>query len=89
MAPYMLQWEAIREGKLRWCTTYDFLGIAPPGQEDHPLAWVSSFKEKFGWKPVRIGAKKLFILGHICYAIFVPLRMLKNVFRMIRSRLSR
>jgi lipid II:glycine glycyltransferase (peptidoglycan interpeptide bridge formation enzyme) len=38
MAPYLLQWEAIREGKLRGCTTYDLLGVAPPGEIDHPLA---------------------------------------------------
>jgi lipid II:glycine glycyltransferase (peptidoglycan interpeptide bridge formation enzyme) len=48
MAPYLLQWEAMREGKSRGCHTYDFLGIAVPGDETSHLAGVSSFKEKFG-----------------------------------------
>lgn len=48
MAPYLLQWEAIREAKSRGCIIYDFLGIAPPDDMEHPLMGVSSFKEKFG-----------------------------------------
>ena len=28
MAPYLLQWEAIREARRRECRIYDFLGIA-------------------------------------------------------------
>ncbi|MCX6807425.1 MAG: peptidoglycan bridge formation glycyltransferase FemA/FemB family protein, partial [Patescibacteria group bacterium] len=29
MAPWLLQWEMIKEAKNRGCTRYDFLGIAP------------------------------------------------------------
>ena len=31
MAPYLLQWEAMKEAKKRGCKWYDFLGIAPGG----------------------------------------------------------
>ena len=88
MAPYMLQWEAIREWKLRGCQTYDFLGIAPPEEQNHPLSGVTSFKEKFGWDAIQIGSKKLFIMSYIRYSIFLPLRFIKNIFRMI-LRISR
>lgn len=48
MAPYLLQWEAIREAKKRGMEFYDFLGIAPPNSKNHPLAGVTGFKKKFG-----------------------------------------
>jgi len=49
MAPYLLQWEAIRHCKGHGCARYDLLGVAPEGSgDDHPWAGISSFKEKFG-----------------------------------------
>lgn len=48
MAPYLLQWEVIQEAKKRGHKYYDFLGIAPPDQPNHPWAGVTSFKRKFG-----------------------------------------
>ncbi len=59
MAPYLLQWQAIRDAKTHGCTVYDFLGIAPslPGSPDevdrsHAWAGVTDFKLKFGGKRV-------------------------------------
>ncbi|MDD5103711.1 MAG: peptidoglycan bridge formation glycyltransferase FemA/FemB family protein [Candidatus Peribacteraceae bacterium] len=49
MAPYALQWAAMRHTKAAGCTTYDLLGIAPPdAPSNHPWQGVSAFKEKFG-----------------------------------------
>lgn len=49
MAPYLLQWEAMKFCKARGCTRYDLLGIAPVGSDStHAWAGISSFKEKFG-----------------------------------------
>lgn len=49
MAPYALQWAAIRHCKTAGCTRYDLLGVAPPGSnERHPWARLSDFKSKFG-----------------------------------------
>lgn len=53
MAPFLLQWEAMRLCKAASCRSYDLLGIAPPDAEpDHPWAGISSFKAKFGGQAV-------------------------------------
>lgn len=58
MAPYLLQWEAMREAKRRGMKWYDFLGVAPAidqnGKVDnkHPWAGVTEFKLKFGGQRV-------------------------------------
>lgn len=48
MAPYLLQWEAVRRARAAGDQWYDFLGIAPEGSDGHPLAGVTDFKRKFG-----------------------------------------
>ncbi|MDD4319203.1 MAG: peptidoglycan bridge formation glycyltransferase FemA/FemB family protein [Candidatus Peribacteraceae bacterium] len=49
MAPYLLQWEAMKHCKAAGCGSYDLLGIAPPdAPATHPWNGVSAFKEKFG-----------------------------------------
>jgi len=49
MAPYLLQWEAMRLCREQGCASYDLLGLAPPDADaSHPWKGISSFKEKFG-----------------------------------------
>lgn len=48
-APYLLQWEMIKVAKNDWkCKTYDFLGIAPEDQPNHPYKGITQFKTRFG-----------------------------------------
>jgi peptidoglycan pentaglycine glycine transferase (the first glycine) len=77
MAPYLLQWEAIREAKRRGCKTYDFLGIAPEHAKNHPWAGVTEFKRKFGGTVVGYPqAKELVIRPLWCqiYRLYKRLR---------------
>lgn len=47
-AAQLLQWESILEAKKRGATNYNFWGIAPENQPDHPFAGVTVFKKGFG-----------------------------------------
>ena len=87
MAPYLLQWEAMKEGKLRGCKIYDLLGIAPPGSTRHPLLGVTSFKEKFGWRIILIGTKYILILSHARYFSFLFVRTMKRKLAQIREKI--
>jgi lipid II:glycine glycyltransferase (peptidoglycan interpeptide bridge formation enzyme) len=45
---YLLLWEAIREAKERGCKKFNFWGIAPENEKNHPWAGLSLFKMGFG-----------------------------------------
>ncbi|PIZ74291.1 hypothetical protein COY06_04305 [Candidatus Peregrinibacteria bacterium CG_4_10_14_0_2_um_filter_41_8] len=53
MAPYLIQWEAIKYAKANGCLYYDFMGIEPPEAVKHPLAGVSRFKAQFGGQVIQ------------------------------------
>lgn len=48
MAPYLLQWHAIKDAKLNGYEYYDFLGVADPSNPKDLLKGVTYFKQKFG-----------------------------------------
>lgn len=47
MAPHLLQWESIKEAKNRGCQNYDFWGVAPTDDKNHPWAGITRFKKSF------------------------------------------
>ena len=66
MAPYLLQWEAIRYCKASGCLTYDLLGVAPAVSDaDHPWRGISAFKEKFGGSLVEYPPEKKIVLRKV------------------------
>jgi lipid II:glycine glycyltransferase (peptidoglycan interpeptide bridge formation enzyme) len=52
MAPYALQWRAIRDGQAAGCGTYDLFGIPPGENPRHPMAGLYRFKTGFGGRIV-------------------------------------
>lgn len=45
---YLVQWEAIREAKIRGYLLYNFWGIAPQDNPNHPWRGITLFKTGFG-----------------------------------------
>lgn len=52
MAPHLLQWEAIKKARELGCALYDFWGIAPSDDPNHPWAGITRFKTGFGGRAV-------------------------------------
>lgn len=48
MPTYALQWEAIKAAKAAACQSYDFYGVPPTEDPDHPMAGLYRFKTGFG-----------------------------------------
>ncbi len=57
MAPYALQWAAMREARDQGASEYDLFGIPPTDDENHPMHGLYRFKTGFGGRVVhRLGA---------------------------------
>ncbi|MFA6458319.1 MAG: peptidoglycan bridge formation glycyltransferase FemA/FemB family protein [Patescibacteria group bacterium] len=70
MAPYLIQFEAMKIAKKRGCRFYDFLGVAPQNSVKHHLAGVSDFKKKFGGETVEYPEPRLIVFRPFFYALF-------------------
>jgi len=76
MAPYLLHWQAINDAKQKGFKYYDFFGISPANDKNHPWQGVTQFKKKFGgsllsYHPAREHSFKPLI--HLLYKIYKKL----------------
>jgi lipid II:glycine glycyltransferase (peptidoglycan interpeptide bridge formation enzyme) len=86
MAPYALQWRAMRDARAAGCGEYDLYGIPPREDPAHPMAGLYRFKTGFGGRiihrsgswdyPYRAARKKLFTAAE----------SLRKFFRSIKKR---
>lgn len=80
MAPYLIQWTAVKEAKKRKCKTYDFLGISPEkANKNHPWKGVTSFKKKFGGTVINYYPAQEIILNPFIYNLFLALKKIRNL----------
>lgn len=70
MAPYLLQWRMICLAKEHGALTYDFLGIAPEGEENHAYAGITQFKEKFGGERAHYAPATEYPLRRLWYWLY-------------------
>ena len=69
MAPYLLQWEAMRRSKAHGCHTYDLLGISPDKAPPNDPWWgITDFKRKFGGTVVTYPAEQAIVLRPVMKA---------------------
>jgi lipid II:glycine glycyltransferase (peptidoglycan interpeptide bridge formation enzyme) len=70
MPAYALQWAAIRAAKEAGCTEYDFYGIPPTDDPNHPMAGLYRFKTGFGGKNIHRGGSWDYPLRPLAYSAF-------------------
>ncbi|MFT7184312.1 MAG: peptidoglycan pentaglycine glycine transferase (the first glycine) [Oceanicoccus sp.] len=78
MAPYSLQWQAIREAKKRGCAWYDFFGIAPEDQPKHPLKGVTQFKTRFGGKRVEYYNSRVLVTSRAWWWLYRLMKFIRS-----------
>ena len=78
MAPYLLQWHAMQEAKKRGMKYYDFLGISPPDEKNHPWKGVTAFKTKFGGEIVEFVRAREYLFKPFLYWLMVVLKKIRN-----------
>lgn len=71
-ASYPLVWHTVLEAKKRGFSKFDFWGVAPEGEENHPWSGVTNFKLSFGSE-------------RVCYAAPFDLPLRSN-YRLIRIK---
>ncbi len=70
MPNYALQWEAIKYAKKQGCETYDFFGIPPEDNSDHPMYGLYRFKTGFGGRIYRYPGCWDLPLKPVCYRLY-------------------
>lgn len=74
MAPYLLQWEAIKIAKNKKCKYYDFNGI-----DEKKWAGVTRFKRGFGGKEIGYSGTYDLVFDHKYYFIYKLLRKIRRL----------
>ena len=78
MAPYLLQWHAMKEAKKKNLKYYDLLGIAPENAKDHPWAGVTNFKKKFGGKHITYAPPQEYSFKPFIHLLYQLYRKIKR-----------
>jgi lipid II:glycine glycyltransferase (peptidoglycan interpeptide bridge formation enzyme) len=70
MAPYALQWKAMRDAKSKGCIDYDLFGIPPDDNPNHPMFGLYQFKTGFGGRIIHRPGSWDFPYKTIVYNLF-------------------
>lgn len=78
MAPYLLQWTAIKKAKSIGSKYYDFLWVASPLEENSSLSWVTDFKLKLTKDVVNVSDSYIWVRNKWLYGGICFLRKMKG-----------
>ena len=81
MAPYLVQWEAIKIAKKMNSSLFDFLWVANPGSKNDPLEWVTSFKRKLTPQIIKVSESYIFVNQKLKYNLFKIIRKIKSLIK--------
>ncbi|MDQ7009509.1 MAG: peptidoglycan bridge formation glycyltransferase FemA/FemB family protein [Candidatus Gracilibacteria bacterium] len=81
MAPYLVQWEAIKIAKKMNSKIFDFLGVATPNSINDPLEGVTSFKRKLTPDIREVSEGYIFINRIFIYRIFKIIKKIKSIIK--------
>jgi lipid II:glycine glycyltransferase (peptidoglycan interpeptide bridge formation enzyme) len=81
MAPYALQWHAIRAAKRRGLKIYDFFGVAPEGEPKHVLSGVTQFKTRFGGKRVDYAEPRVFVYQRMWWLLSRLAKFMRKLYK--------
>ncbi len=88
MPAYALQWAAIRAARSAACTNYDFYGIPPTDDPEHPMAGLYRFKTGFGGRVVHYAGSWDYAFSPPLYALWSILEGLRAFyFKVLKKRL--
>jgi lipid II:glycine glycyltransferase (peptidoglycan interpeptide bridge formation enzyme) len=81
MAPYLLQWTAMRDARASGCKHYDLFGIPPSDDPGHPMAGLYRFKTGFGGQIVHRSGSWDFACRPLTRTLFTLAEALRKNFR--------
>ena len=86
MAPYALQWKAMRDAKDKGCSSYDLFGIPPDENPNHPMAGLYRFKTGFGGNIIHRGGTWDYPYKPIIYSFFKIAEVFRKKMMNIKKR---
>jgi len=86
MAPYALQWKAMRDAKEAGCLNYDLFGIPPNEDPNHPMAGLYRFKTGFGGQIIHRPGSWDYRYKKVMYNLFNKAEALRKKLRDLKKK---
>ncbi len=88
MSTYLLQWTAICDAKKKGCPVYDFYGMPPVEDPNHPMHGLYLFKTGFGGEIVHRPGSFDFILNKTDYTLYSAAERLRAFyFKVLKKKI--